>query len=82
MAHNWQDEREMSADEYVQYTRALGLNTASAGRFFGCAARTSHRYGRGELPVPVPIALLLRAFVAKGIRPKVPPWSAERNKNW
>jgi hypothetical protein len=79
---DWQNEREMTPAEYRQVLKQLGLNTASAGRYLGRSARTSHRYGRGETSIPAAEVLLLRSLLAHGITPVVPKWTADRNKHW
>ena len=79
---SWQDFRTMNASEYAEALEALGLNTASAGRFLGVSTRTSHRYLNDEAEIPEAQALLLRTFIAKRITPKVPSWRADRNKHW
>ena len=49
---DWQKERVMTAKQYRKTIEALALNVAQAGRFIGVSERTSHRYIRGERPVP------------------------------
>lgn len=71
----WQDQRTMSADEYLLTINQLGLSMASAGRYLGVTARTSKRYADGEAEIPVPCVLLLRAMVKFKQVPIVPPWS-------
>jgi hypothetical protein len=78
----WQHRRTMDAAEYAEIIKALGLNIASAGRYLGRSSRTSMRYIRGETAVPAAEVLLLRACVAKGIKPVVPAWKADPNKRW
>jgi hypothetical protein len=79
---NWQDRRTMDAAEYAEVIKALGMNIASAGRYLGRSSRTSMRYIRGETAVPPAEVLLLRACIAKGIKPLVPAWKSDRNKHW
>ena len=79
---NWQHYRDMSAAEYTDTIKVLGLNLASAGRYLGRSARTSMRYSRGETTVPAAEVLLLRSLIANGIKPIVPAWKADRNKHW
>ncbi len=70
----WDLERNMSAEQYQQILRALGLTRAAAARLLGCSQRTSSRYWSGALVVPPAKAMLLRAFLDTGRRPVVPPW--------
>jgi hypothetical protein len=60
----------------------LGLNLASAGRYLGRSARTSHRYSRGDAEIPAAEVLLLRSLLAHGDAPVVPKWTADRHKRW
>jgi hypothetical protein len=78
----WQHRRTMDAAEYAGTLKALGLNIASAGRYLGRSSRTSMRYLRGEAIIPPAEVLLLRALIAKGIKPIVPAWRADRNNGW
>ena len=76
---SWQDFRTMNASEYAEALEQLGLNTASAGRFLGISTRTSHRYLNDDATPKVAEVLLLRACIAKRIRPKVP---RHKDKHW
>jgi hypothetical protein len=78
---NWQERRTMTPAEYAGALEVLGLNISSAGRYLGCSARTSMRYIRGESEVPVAEVLLLRALIAKRIKPIVPAWRADK-RGW
>ena len=49
----------MDADRFARALKRLRMNDGGAARFFGIDPRTVRRYKAGELPVPVPIAMLL-----------------------
>ena len=79
---DWQKERVMTAKQYRKTIEALALNVAQAGRFIGVSERTSHRYIRGERPVPAAHAMLLRAALTlvdcgMGLPLAVPKWERE-----
>lgn len=72
----WQFKRTMSADEYVAALMKLDLTMAAAARYLDISARHSRRYAHGEIEIPVPTALLLRALMVHNERPIVPAWTA------
>lgn len=72
----WQLKRTMSADEYVAALMKLDLTMAAAARYLDISARHSRRFAHGEIDVPVPVALLLRALMVHNERPIVPAWTA------
>jgi len=71
---SWQDDREMTKEEYSAIIHRLGMNKSQAGRYLGVSLRTAQRYWDGLSTVPTASALLLRALVHYNIPPAVPPW--------
>ena len=65
---DWLQDRALSPKGYERALVELGLNQSSAARFLGISGRQSRRYVAGDANVPPPIALLLRALIAHGIR--------------
>jgi uncharacterized membrane protein YqhA len=72
MMGNWQDARTMRPAEYKAFLGALGLNNTTAAAWLGIARRSSIRYGLGGAVIPVSTVLLLRACIAKNIKPRLP----------
>ena len=75
---NWQDNREMTKEEYSQAIHRLGMNKAQAGRFLGVSPRTAYRLWDGIVPVPTATALLLRSLLHHKETPTVPRWEGRR----
>jgi len=69
---SWQNNREMSAQQFKNIIRRLGMSQAASGRYLGRSERTVHRYVAGTVPVHEAEALLLRALVEFNVTPKVP----------
>jgi len=69
---NWHA-RHMTPAEYRFSIELLGMNRAQAGRFLGVSLATAYRYASGDVPVPVPTALLLRHMIHHSAKPWVPP---------
>jgi hypothetical protein len=70
---SWQDKRAMSPGEFERTAATLGVSASAIGRFLGVSERTLRRYASGEAEVPVSVVLLLRAMLAHGLKPRVPP---------
>lgn len=65
------DPRPMSAKEFQRLCRSLRINDSlTAARLFGLSWRTCQRYYYDELPVPGPLARLLRLAKAKKLSHK------------
>ena len=60
-------EKQMTADEYRNTLRALGINQAYASRFLGISLRTSHGYANGSR-IPHSVAMVLRLLVQYKLR--------------
>lgn len=71
---SWQHDREMTPRQFERTIKALGLSQAAAARFLGHSERQARRYVTGEAKVPAAEAMLLRALLATGEAPVVPPW--------
>ena len=71
---SWQDQREMTPAQFVAAFEALGLTQSEAARFLGMSDRQGRRLVRGQRHIATPIVLLLNGRVARGDKPKVPPW--------
>lgn len=69
---SWQNNREMTPQQYKNIIARLGMTQAASARFIGRSERTVHRYVSGEVPVHEAEALLLRALVEFNVTPKVP----------
>jgi hypothetical protein len=59
----------MKAKEYRAALAALRLSQGAAAKFLGVDPRTSRRWALGEVPVPRPVALLLRVMVRHKLSP-------------
>lgn len=57
----------MSADQFNRAVKKLGLTTYSCGDHLGISLSASHRYARGEVPVPKTLAKLIRAYLKFGL---------------
>jgi len=74
----WDIKRDMDSHQYQQILKALELSRSAAARLLGCSQRTSSRYWSGQLKVPAAKAMLLRAYLDRGMRPVVPKWRPKR----
>jgi transcriptional regulator with XRE-family HTH domain len=72
--HLWQLDRTMSAQQYAEILRDLGLSLAASARYLGVSTTTAARYKRGSATIPVATAMLLRACRDLGVQLIVPPW--------
>lgn len=70
----WQDQREMTPRQFEHAMELLGLKQAEMARFLGMSDRQCRRLVRGQRHIGAPIVLLLNGMVARGDKPKVPPW--------
>ena len=59
----------MTAIQYRNALKRLGLSQVAAAHFLGIAIRTSHSYANDEYPVPEAIAKLLRLMVRLELSP-------------
>lgn len=59
----------MTARQYKNAIKRLGLSQVRAGQWLGIGARTSQGYALGEHPIPEPTAMLLRLCVRLGLDP-------------
>ena len=80
--HLWQLERTMTADQYAEVIKDLGLSLAASARYLGISTTTAARYRRGTATVPEAHAMLLRAVRDLGVQLVVPPWKADPHKQW
>ena len=80
--HLWQLERTMTADQYAEVIKDLGLSLAASARYLGISTTTAARYKRGTATVPEAHAMLLRAVRDMGVQLVVPPWKADPHKRW
>jgi hypothetical protein len=80
--HLWQLERTMTADQYAEVIKDLGLSLAASARYLGISTTTAARYKRGTATVPEAHAMLLRAVRDLGVQLVVPPWKADPHKHW
>ncbi len=80
--HLWQLERAMSAQQYAEILKDLGLSIAACARYLGISTTTAARYKRGTATVPEAHAMLLRAVRDLGVQLVVPPWKADPHKRW
>ena len=80
--HLWQLERTMTADQYAEVIKDLGLSLAASARYLGISTTTAARYKRGTATVPEAHAMLLRAVRDLGVQLVVPPWKADPHKRW
>ena len=75
---DWQNQREMTPQQYYDTIFLLGMNITQAARYLGVSERTSHRYARGEAGIPTATILFLRCMVAQHVLPRVPEWVSDR----
>ena len=68
----WQT-RTMTAEEYGQAVRQLGMSVAASARFLGISARQAGRYIKGNVAVDPAHALLLNSMIHHNDKPVVPP---------
>ena len=61
----------MTAKQYRNALKRLGLNQVQAAEALGVAARTSRRYAAVDGEIPETVAKLLRLWIKLGIDPKV-----------
>jgi hypothetical protein len=69
---SWQQQREMTPEQFVRALAKLKMGQASAARFIGVSARQVGRYIAAQRRVPVSTVLLLNSMVAHGDVPVVP----------
>lgn len=66
---------DMTADEYRNAIKRLGLSQTAAGEFLGVNPVTSRRRATGAVKVPPECAMLLRLMIAMKLTPsKVEEW--------
>lgn len=69
----------MTADEYRDAIKRLGLSQTAAGEFLGVNPVTSRRRATGAVKVPPECAMLLRLMLKLKLTPaKVHEWLGER----
>lgn len=68
----------MTALEFKLALELLGMSQAAAARFLRQSSRQTARMANGEVPVPAPIAMLLRSMIFHGETPGVPPRLAKQ----
>lgn len=68
----------MSADEYRNTLKSLGLTQVGAAAFLGVNGVTSRRWATGKANIPQATTMLLRLMLAMKLSPeKVKEWLAE-----
>jgi hypothetical protein len=60
----------LTNNQYRQAIARLGLNQVEASKFFGVDDKTSPRWCRGDSPVPVAVAKLLKTMIHYEISPQ------------
>jgi DNA-binding transcriptional regulator YiaG len=60
----------LTANQYRAALATLGLSQAKAAAFLGVSLRSSSGWARGEYPVPIAIAKLLKLMVKREIAPE------------
>lgn len=55
----------MTRLEFLESLQLLGLSVERFGVEFGVSRRTAFRYASGETPIRAPVAMLIRARLAK-----------------
>jgi transcriptional regulator with XRE-family HTH domain len=80
--HLWQLDRTMTAAQYAEILKDLGLSLAASARYLGISTTTAARYKRGTATIPTATAMLLRACRDLGVQLIVPPWQRDPHKRW
>jgi transcriptional regulator with XRE-family HTH domain len=60
----------MTAKQYRDAIRALGLSQAGAAQFFKVDDRTARRWALGESEIPEAVAMLLRLMIRLRLKPE------------
>ena len=61
----------MTPTQYRTCLSTLSLNHHTAAEVLGCSWRQSHRWAKGETPVPRPVAIVLLTCIGHDIFPEV-----------